>query len=62
VAYDHPAPAPVEQGQPVGTLQVTATDMTPVQVPLVAAKPVEKISGFSRAALTAGYLLFGKKN
>jgi len=25
-------------------------------------QPVEKISGFSRAALTAGYLLFGKKN
>ena len=62
VAYDRPAPAPVEQGQPVGTLQVTANDMTPVQVPLVAAKPVEKVSGFSRAALTAGYLLFGKKN
>ena len=62
VAYDHPAPAPIEQGQQVGTLQVSASDMTPIQVPLVAAKPVEKISGFSRAALTAGYLLFGKKN
>jgi D-alanyl-D-alanine carboxypeptidase (penicillin-binding protein 5/6) len=62
VSYDHPAPAPIEQGQQVGTMQVSASDMTPVQVPLVAAKPVEKVSGFSRAALTAGYLLFGKKN
>jgi serine-type D-Ala-D-Ala carboxypeptidase (penicillin-binding protein 5/6) len=62
VAYDGPTPAPVEQGQQVGTMQITASDMTPVQVPLVAAKPVEKVSGFSRAALTAGYLLFGKKN
>jgi serine-type D-Ala-D-Ala carboxypeptidase (penicillin-binding protein 5/6) len=61
-AYDHPAPAPVEQGQQVGMLQITANDMTPVQVPLIAAKPVEKVSGFSRAALTAGYLLFGRKN
>jgi hypothetical protein len=43
-------------------MQITASDMTPVQVPLVAAQPVGKISGFSRAALTAGYLLFGKKN
>ena len=43
-------------------LQITANDMTPVQFPLVAAKPVEKLSGFSRAALTAGYLLFGRKN
>jgi serine-type D-Ala-D-Ala carboxypeptidase (penicillin-binding protein 5/6) len=62
VAYDGPAPAPVQQGQQVGMMQITASDMTPVQVPLVAAKPVEKVSGFSRAALTAGYLLFGKKN
>jgi D-alanyl-D-alanine carboxypeptidase (penicillin-binding protein 5/6) len=62
VAYDHPAPAPVEQGQQVGMLQVSANDMTPVLVPLVAAKPVEKVGGFSRAALAAGYLLFGKKN
>ena len=60
--YDHPAPAPIAQGQQVGTLQVTASDMTPVQIPLVAAKPVDKVSGFSRAALAAGYLLFGKKN
>jgi D-alanyl-D-alanine carboxypeptidase (penicillin-binding protein 5/6) len=60
--YDHPAAAPVAQGHAVGTLQVNAADMTPVSVPLVAAKPVDKVSGFSRAALAAGYLLFGKKN
>ena len=60
--YDHAAPAPIAQGQPVGTLQVTANDMNPIQVPLVAAKPVDKVSGLSRAALAAGYLLFGRKN
>jgi serine-type D-Ala-D-Ala carboxypeptidase (penicillin-binding protein 5/6) len=60
--YDQAAPAPVAQGQQVGVLQITANDMNPVQVPLVAAKPVDKVSGFSRAALAAGYLLFGKKN
>jgi serine-type D-Ala-D-Ala carboxypeptidase (penicillin-binding protein 5/6) len=60
--YDQSAPAPIAQGQQVGILQVTANDMTPVQVPLVAAKPVDKVSGFSRAALAAGYLLFGKRN
>jgi serine-type D-Ala-D-Ala carboxypeptidase (penicillin-binding protein 5/6) len=60
--YDQSAPAPIAQGQQVGMLQVTANDMNPVQVPLVAAKPVDKVSGFSRAALAAGYLLFGKKN
>jgi serine-type D-Ala-D-Ala carboxypeptidase (penicillin-binding protein 5/6) len=60
--YDQSAPVPIAQGQQVGILQVTANDMTPVQVPLVAAKPVDKVSGFSRAALAAGYLLFGKRN
>jgi D-alanyl-D-alanine carboxypeptidase (penicillin-binding protein 5/6) len=60
--YDQSAPAPIAQGQPIGTLQVTANDMNPIQVPLVAAKSVDKVSGFSRAALAAGYLLFGKKN
>jgi serine-type D-Ala-D-Ala carboxypeptidase (penicillin-binding protein 5/6) len=60
--YDQSAPAPIAQGQQVGILAVTAKDMTPVQVPLVAAKPVDKVSGFSRAALAAGYLLFGKRN
>ncbi len=60
--YDHAAPAPIAQGQQVGMLQVTANDMNPIQVPLVAAKPVDKISGLSRAGLAAGYLLFGRKN
>jgi D-alanyl-D-alanine carboxypeptidase (penicillin-binding protein 5/6) len=60
--YDQSVPAPVAQGQQVGMLQITANDMTPVQVPLVATKAVDKVSGFSRAALAAGYLLFGKKN
>jgi D-alanyl-D-alanine carboxypeptidase (penicillin-binding protein 5/6) len=60
--YDKPAQAPVKQGQPVGTLQITAPDMTEVDAPLVAAKPDDKVGGFSRAALAAGYLLFGRRN
>jgi D-alanyl-D-alanine carboxypeptidase (penicillin-binding protein 5/6) len=60
--YDHPAPAPVTPGQPVGTLKITAPDMTEVDAPLVAAKPVDKVGGFSRALLAAGYLVFGRKN
>ncbi|HEX4195340.1 MAG TPA: D-alanyl-D-alanine carboxypeptidase family protein, partial [Stellaceae bacterium] len=54
--YDQSAQAPVAQGQKVGMLQVTANDMNPIQVPLVAAKPVDKVGGFSHAALAAGYL------
>ena len=60
--YAKPAQAPVAQGQPVGTLQIIAPDMTEVDTPLVAAKPVDKVGGFSRAAFAAGYLLFGRRN
>ena len=60
--YDHAAQAPVAQGQAIGNLQITAPDMTEVDVPLVAAKPVDKLGGFSRALYAAGYLVFGRKN
>jgi D-alanyl-D-alanine carboxypeptidase (penicillin-binding protein 5/6) len=60
--YDHAAQAPVAMGQQVGQLQITAPDTTEVDVPLIAAKPVDRIGGFSRAALAAGYLVFGRKN
>ena len=60
--YDHPADAPVEQGQPVGMLKITAPDTPEVDVPLVAAKPVEKVGRISRALLAAGYLVFGRRN
>jgi serine-type D-Ala-D-Ala carboxypeptidase (penicillin-binding protein 5/6) len=60
--YDHAAKAPIAQGQPIGMLQITAPDMNEVDVPLVAAKPVDKVGGFSHALFAAGYLVFGHKN
>ena len=60
--YDHAAQAPVATGQQVGKLQITAPDTAEVDVPLIAAKPVDRVGGFSRAALAAGYLVFGRKN
>jgi D-alanyl-D-alanine carboxypeptidase (penicillin-binding protein 5/6) len=60
--YDKAAQAPVAQGQTIGSLHITAPDMNEVDVPLVATKPVDKLGGFSRALLAAGYLVFGRKN
>jgi D-alanyl-D-alanine carboxypeptidase (penicillin-binding protein 5/6) len=60
--YDHAAQAPIAQGQQVGTLHITAPDAPDVDVPLVASRPVDRVGGFSRAALAAGYLIFGRKN
>jgi len=60
--YDGPALAPVAQGQAVGTLVITAPDVASIQVPLVAAQPVARLSPFGRMAAAAGYLIFGKRN
>jgi serine-type D-Ala-D-Ala carboxypeptidase (penicillin-binding protein 5/6) len=60
--YDHAAQAPVNEGQRVGTLQVSASDMAEVDVPLLAAKPVARVSPFTKVGLAAGYLIFGRKN
>jgi serine-type D-Ala-D-Ala carboxypeptidase (penicillin-binding protein 5/6) len=60
--YDGPVRAPVAQGQAVGTLVITAPDVASVQVPLVAAQPVARLSPIGRMAAAAGYLIFGKHN
>ena len=60
--YDGPARAPVALGQTVGSLVITAPDLTTIQVPLVASQPVARLSPFGRMAAAAGYLIFGKRN
>jgi D-alanyl-D-alanine carboxypeptidase (penicillin-binding protein 5/6) len=60
--YDHAAKAPVTQGETVGKLMISAPDVAPVEVPLVATKPVDRVGAFTRAGLAAGYLIFGRKN
>jgi len=60
--YDHAAKAPVAVGQTVGKLEISAPDITPVDVPLVTAKSVDRVGAFTRAGLAAGYLIFGRKN
>jgi len=60
--YDHAVPAPVQKGQVVGTLQITAPDVAPMEAPLVAAAPVAKVGRFAHAALAAAYLLFGRQH
>jgi D-alanyl-D-alanine carboxypeptidase (penicillin-binding protein 5/6) len=60
--YDGWVKAPVAQGQTVGKLIITAPDTDPVEVPLVATQPVDKLGPFGRMALAAGYVLLGKKH
>jgi D-alanyl-D-alanine carboxypeptidase (penicillin-binding protein 5/6) len=60
--YDSQVKAPVAKGQTVGKLVITAPETDPVEVPLVAARSVDRLNAFGRMAATAGYLLWGRKN
>jgi serine-type D-Ala-D-Ala carboxypeptidase (penicillin-binding protein 5/6) len=59
--YDGAVKAPVQKGEPVGKLVISAPDMNPMEVQLVAAAPVAKLDPLGRMAAAAGYLLWGKR-
>ena len=59
VDYDRPIPAPVEKGRMGGKLVVTAPDVPPTEVPLVAGADVDRMDPLSRVATLAGYLVWG---
>ncbi len=48
VHYDGPLPAPIEQGQEVATLRISAPGMEPLEYPLFAASSVEKVGPVGR--------------
>ena len=58
--YDSPVTAPVEKGEPVGKLVISAPNMDPMEVQLIAADSVPKLDPIGRMAATAGYLLWGR--
>jgi serine-type D-Ala-D-Ala carboxypeptidase (penicillin-binding protein 5/6) len=62
VEYDRPVPAPIQKGDTVGKVVMTAPDMTPVEAPLVAAASVERMNPLARIATLAGYLVWGQRH
>jgi D-alanyl-D-alanine carboxypeptidase (penicillin-binding protein 5/6) len=60
--YDAPVKAPVAVGTPVGKLLLTMPNADPVEVPLVAAEPVDRLGAFGRVAFATSYMLFGRRN
>jgi serine-type D-Ala-D-Ala carboxypeptidase (penicillin-binding protein 5/6) len=59
VVYSGPVPAPVEKGQPIGTLKVWRSDALVLEVPLQAAERVETGSFAQRAFDAATELVIG---
>jgi serine-type D-Ala-D-Ala carboxypeptidase (penicillin-binding protein 5/6) len=62
VEYDRPIPAPVQKGDTVGKVVVTAADATTIEAPLVAADSVERMNPWGRIATLAGYLVWGQRH
>ena len=59
LVYDSPLAAPIEKGQPVAVIEVTAPDMETRRVPVVAGQPVGKLTGFDRVLAAFNFLLWG---
>jgi serine-type D-Ala-D-Ala carboxypeptidase (penicillin-binding protein 5/6) len=62
VEYDPPIAAPITKGQTVGKVIVTAPDVPPTDVPLVAAADIGRMEPLGRIATLAGYLVWGNRH
>jgi D-alanyl-D-alanine carboxypeptidase (penicillin-binding protein 5/6) len=62
VEYDRPIPAPVNKGETIGKVIVTAPDVPPAEAPLVAAASVDRMDALGRIATLAGYLVWGGRH
>ena len=59
VVYDGPVPAPIQQGQPIGHLEVSAPNLETMSVPLVAATSVGRLNATGRLSAAVSYLIWG---
>jgi D-alanyl-D-alanine carboxypeptidase (penicillin-binding protein 5/6) len=59
VSYEKPIKAPVQKGQPVGKLVISAPEIPNQEFALVAAKDVERMGALGRVGAAVGYLMFG---
>jgi D-alanyl-D-alanine carboxypeptidase (penicillin-binding protein 5/6) len=62
IEYDRPISAPIQQGETVGKVVMTAPDVTPVEAPLIAAASIERMNPWGRIATLAGYLVWGQRH
>jgi serine-type D-Ala-D-Ala carboxypeptidase (penicillin-binding protein 5/6) len=59
VVYAGPVPAPIEAGQTIARLEITAPGIEPLVIPLQAAEPVETAGILGRITSAIGYLIWG---
>ncbi len=59
--FNGPIPAPVQKGQQVGKLVVSAADISPLEVPIYAGADVERLGMFGRVFAALKHLLLGSE-
>lgn len=59
LVYDSPLTAPIEKGQPVAVIEVSAPEMETVRIPLVAGEGSSKLTGFQRIKAAFNFMLWG---
>jgi len=58
-SFEGPVPAPIQKGQRIGTLTISAPNVTPVEVPLLAADDVEQLGLVGRLGAALDFILWG---
>jgi D-alanyl-D-alanine carboxypeptidase (penicillin-binding protein 5/6) len=59
VVYEGPVPAPLVKGQQIAQLHIAAPGMDTQIIPLLAARPVDRLGFFGRLGAAFQYLLWG---
>lgn len=59
VLVEEPVAAPIEKGQRIATLRLTAPDMEAIELPLMAGESVERLGVLKRVMAAVGYLVWG---
>ena len=59
VIYQQPVPAPIQEGDRIGTLRVTAPDVALREYPLYAGHSVEQLGPFGRIISALMYFVTG---
>lgn len=57
--FNGPIPAPIQKGQQIGKLVISAAEISPIEVPIYAGADVERLGMFGRVAAALKHLLFG---
>ena len=59
VKYASPIPAPIQAGQQIGTVSITAPDFDTIVVPLTAAADNNQLGMFGRLGAALEFILWG---